>query len=158
MLPSKGTTRAEALTDGTFAIVMTLLVIEMHPPEVGHMNELVEEIVVYGISFVLLGTYWIAHYNLFHWIKGVDHKLLWLNIWFLSMVSLIPFSTAYLIESHGAESATRWYAGHAFLILGSLASMSWYVIHRGLLEHESAARVKIALKLMSVPAAAALLT
>lgn len=148
---TKGTTRAEALTDGAFAIIMTLLVIEMHPPTVDDVTTLFNELWIYVISFVFLGTYWIAHYNLFHWIKNVNHPLLWMNIWFVSMASLVPLSTSFLVANPGSAVAMKWYAGHVLLILLPLVCMTLYAKARGLLVDESKGQVVKVMRVMAVP-------
>ena len=100
------TKRIEALSDGVFAIVMTLLVIEIKVPEVSSqagrseflnsLSHLWPEFFYYMTSFVILGVYWMGHHKQFHYIKRSDGVLMWLNIFFLMFISLIPFSTAFL--------------------------------------------------------------
>lgn len=156
--PSKATTRAEALADGTFAIVMTLLVIEMHPPSVDHLSEIWGSVWAYMVSFMFLGIYWIAHYNLFHWISGVNHVLLWLNVWFLSMISLVPLSTGFLIENPGSVIAIRWYAAHTLLILIPMMVMCTYVLGKKMLKDEASGKLDRVMHLLSVPSMVSFLT
>ena len=96
--------RLEALADGIFAVAMTLLVIELKLPEqtsvhmsrdlmVGVAN-LIPKFVAWIISFFVLGIFWFSHHRLFHYVRLVDAKLVWLNIVYLSFVSLMPFSSA----------------------------------------------------------------
>ena len=100
------TSRIEGLSDAVFAIVMTLLVLELKVPEVqegaGRIQfvknfvALWPEFLNYFISFIILGVYWIGHHKQFHYIQHSDRMLLWLNMFFLMFVALIPFSTALL--------------------------------------------------------------
>ena len=104
--------RLAALTDGVFAIVMTLLVLEISIPEIAQSSlnselpqrliELWPKFLSYVISFVILGIFWYLHHIAFHYIKRSDNGLIWLNILFLMFVALIPFSTS-LFGSYGTE-------------------------------------------------------
>jgi len=98
--------RIEALTDGVFAIVMTLLVLEISIPEIAKSSlqaelprrllELWPKLYSYVLSFLVLGILWTLHHRSFHSIKRSDNALVWLNIVFLMFVALIPFSTSLL--------------------------------------------------------------
>jgi uncharacterized membrane protein len=104
--------RLEALTDAVFAIVMTLLVLEISIPEIAHPSlqaelprrlfELWPKLYSYVISFLVLGILWSLHHRSFHSIKRSDNVLVWLNIVFLMFVALIPFSTS-LLGNYGTE-------------------------------------------------------
>jgi uncharacterized membrane protein len=100
------TTRIEDLSDGVFAIVMTLLVLELKVPqlprdapaaEVWHgFMELGPIFFSYFVTFTLAGVFWFWHHRAFHEVTRVDGPLFALNLAFLSFVSLLPFSTAML--------------------------------------------------------------
>lgn len=104
--------RLEALTDAVFAIVMTLLVLELSIPEIVHPSlqaelprrllELWPKLYSYVLSFIVLGLLWRLHHLAFHYIKRSDNVLVWLNIIFLMFVALIPFSTS-LLGNYGTE-------------------------------------------------------
>ena len=104
--------RLEALTDGVFAIVMTLLVLELSIPEIAQSSldtelprrllELWPKLYSYVLSFLVLGILWTLHHRSFHSIKRSDNALVWLNIVFLMFVALIPFSTS-LLGNYGTE-------------------------------------------------------
>jgi uncharacterized membrane protein len=104
--------RLAALTDGVFAIVMTLLVLEISIPEIApsslhaelprRLLELWPKLLSYVISFIVLGIFWYLHHLAFHYIKRSDNGLIWLNIFFLMFIALIPFSTA-LFGSYKTE-------------------------------------------------------
>ncbi len=119
--------RLEALTDGVFAIVMTLLVLELSIPEIAHPSlqaelprrllELWPKLYSYVLSFLVLGILWTLHHRSFHSIKRSDNALIWLNIVFLMFVALIPFSTS-LIGNYGTEQlSTVIYAINVLLAL-----------------------------------------
>jgi uncharacterized membrane protein len=85
-----GKNRIEALSDGIFAIAMTLLVLELHvpdlPPNAPNVQvapalfKLWPKFLTYAVSFISLGVYWIGHHNMYHVIRRSDRVLLWLNI------------------------------------------------------------------------------
>jgi uncharacterized membrane protein len=100
--------RMEMLTDGVFAIVMTLLVLEITVPQLSHSEvasklpnlllELWPVVLSYAMSFILLGFFWIYHHDQFHYIKRVNRILVWITIFFLMIIAFIPFSTSLLGE------------------------------------------------------------
>lgn len=120
------TNRIEALTDGVFAIVMTLLVLELRIPEIAESAVAVElpkgilelwpKFVSYIVSFVVLGIMWISHHRTFHYIKRSDSTLLWVNLAFLMVVALIPFSTSLIGDYATAQFPFVVYGIHLFLI------------------------------------------
>lgn len=100
-------TRIEALADGIFAIVMTLLVLELKVPEVArgvfHNDDLLyalfdlwPNLLAYCLSFFILSMYWLSHHVLFTYVDKADFSFIWRNILFLLIIGLIPFSTALL--------------------------------------------------------------
>ena len=119
--------RLAALADGVFAIVMTLLVLEISIPEIAHPSlqaelprrilELWPKFYSYVLSFLVLGILWTIHHRSFHSIKRSDNTLIWLNIVFLMFVALIPFSTS-LLGNYGTEQLSFVvYAINALLAL-----------------------------------------
>jgi uncharacterized membrane protein len=94
--------RLEAFSDGVFAIVITLLILDIRFPEVTYdqfANALVSlfpRILAYVMSFIIIGLYWVVHHSSMHAIKKTDRGFLWLNILLLLGVSFIPFPTSLL--------------------------------------------------------------
>ena len=92
--------RLEAFSDGVFAIVITLLILDIRFPEVPYsqfMRTLISvlpRILAYVMSFIIIGLYWVIHHNSMHAIKKTDRGFLWLNILLLLFVSFIPFPTS----------------------------------------------------------------
>ncbi len=108
------TARIETLTDGVFAIVMTVLVFNFHSPlkelvaKFGLLHELaalVPNLVGYIITFVILGVLWVGHHNQFFYIRRADRVLLWINIFFMMVVALLPFS-AQLLSEYGQDAVS----------------------------------------------------
>jgi len=131
--------RIEALTDGVFAIAMTILVLELHLPTGSEslwarLGHLWPQLASYVLSFVMLGVLWIGHHYQLHHIRRTDRPLIWLNLGFLLAITLLPFGTAVLGEELGDPAATTIYAGT--IILGGvtlLAHWSYATRHPELL-------------------------
>jgi len=124
---SKG--RFEALTDGVFGIIMTILVFNISVPELilftegEHATErladrfadLWPDILAYIISFTTLGVYWVTHHRIFRWVLYVDRPLIWTNILFLMIIGFIPFSTTLLTQYLDQQISIFAYSFNAIL-------------------------------------------
>ena len=94
--------RLEAFSDGVFAIVITLLILDIRFPDVDYSQfgatlvSLLPRILAYVMSFIIIGVYWVTHHNSMHAIKKTDRSFLWLNILLLLCISFIPFPTSLL--------------------------------------------------------------
>ncbi len=128
--------RLEALIDGVFAVALTLLVLDIKLPEssapMSH-DELVKSLlalsrhfVIYVISFVAIGMYWINHHVQFHFVARTTRGLIWINLLYLLLVSFLPFATD-LIGDHKELVLPCEIYGLALLAL-SCASF-WHVTY-----------------------------
>ena len=137
--------RAEGLTDGIFATVMTILVLSLVVPTITGPNAsatlqadvlgLVPDLFAYIITFVFLGVLWISHQNMFSHIENVDLKTLWINILLLLSVGLAPFSTALLGRYPLQPIAVVAYGINA-LAVSVLFNILWFYPRRQHLTHE----------------------
>ena len=119
-----GKNRIEALSDGIFAIVMTLLILEIHVPNLPPTAPNVEvtpalvalwpKFVSYLVTFISPGFFWVGHHIMYHAIRRADRILLWLNIFFFWFGSLPPFSTSLLNAFH-RPSLRRSFSEQTFL-------------------------------------------
>jgi len=126
--------RIEALCDGVFAIAMTLMIFNVKVPQIptelapaklaNEVYDLWPQFLVYAISFVMLGIYWVGHHNQYHYIRCTDRWLLWINVAFLFFVTLIPFSTALLGRYPAQQIAVVVYASN-LIIVGILLLIHW---------------------------------
>lgn len=129
--------RLMALSDGVFAIVMTLLVFQLGVPVVTGNQALADEIAamwpdfaVYVLSFLVLGVFWLIHHVLFDLIDRADTTMIWLNIAFLMVAALVPFSTS-LVAEHGATTTTAVvYGANMILVFGVGWAIFAYATHR----------------------------
>jgi len=129
--------RLKALGDGVFAIVMTLLVLQLGVPVakglsketelLRELGKLLPEFLIYVLSFMILGVFWVIHYSVFGAVRMYDTTLVWLNILFLMFVSLIPFSTA-LVGKNGFVTVTAVIYGVNMLLILNLGWAIWAFI------------------------------
>lgn len=132
-------TRLDQLSDGIFAIVMTILVFEIKVPEVwgaidnmglwAEIKNLLPVFLVYILSFFLLFTYWRAHHFFISiYAKNVDTLLTNINALFFMLVSLVPFSASVLGAFSQNELAVILFSVHIILIGMTLYWMRRYVL------------------------------
>ena len=130
-------TRLLALSDGLFAIVLTLLVLDLHQSDTTlTYEELVQlwpRLFGFFLTFFVGGSYWVAHHKDFEYIDGHNETLLWLNLMFLLSVSLLPFTTA-VIGEHTSTVAWTLYALNIIGIGLSLAAIWGYADSVGMIE------------------------
>jgi Predicted integral membrane protein len=136
-------TRLETLTDGIFAIAMTLLVLSLEVPTLPAnpttivinnyiFNTLLPQIGIYIISFAILGSFWLNHY-IFYGIKHVDNSLQWINILWLMSIAIVPFSTA-LMSNYGQYQFAQIIFASNMLAIGVLYySLFYYALNHGML-------------------------
>lgn len=136
-----GARRVQTLNDGVFSIVMTLLAFDLkvsgvHENLAAELAGISPRLFIYAVSFIILGLYWIGHHNHYHFIKYVDRTFLWINIFFLMFVALVPFTTS-MIGFYGNQLALILY-GINLVILGMLSYIHWtYATHNHrLVEHK----------------------
>lgn len=107
-----GVGRVEAFSDGVIAIIVTIMVLELHAPEepgLARLLPLWPVFLAYALSFAYVGIYWANHHRLFSHARMVTNALIWLNLGLLFSLSLIPFTAAYLGEQHFSRDATWVY-------------------------------------------------
>ena len=126
--------RIITLTDAVLAIVMTLLVLEIVVPELSRSEvptelpkrllELLPDVWSYAISFIILGFFWIAHDDQFHYIKRANRTLLWMTVFYLMFIAFIPFSTA-LIGAYGDQQISVIIYGIDIIIVLFWTYLQW---------------------------------
>ena len=121
------TARLETLADGVFAIVMTLLVLELAVPVVTEgtsaevaeaLREMWPDFLIYALSFLVLGVFWLMHKMIFDSLVRSDPPLMWLNIVFLMVTALVPFSTALVGEYRAVPIGAVVYGLNMLLAFG----------------------------------------
>ena len=106
--------RLEAFSDGVIAILITIMVLELHVPHGAFFADLrpvVPTLLSYLLSFVFIAIYWNNHHHLLQAVKHVNGAVLWANMHLLFWLSLIPFVTAWMGENHFAHVPVAAYGG-----------------------------------------------
>jgi uncharacterized membrane protein len=123
--------RIETLVDGAFAIVLTLLALEIKPPHADSEQKLIQILIAiipnlfaYFLSFIILGLLWFGHQTVSHYVIRSDRTHILLNLLFLMFIALIPFSTALLGENLHHQSATIVY-GINLLVVSLIQYLHW---------------------------------
>jgi uncharacterized membrane protein len=120
--------RLEAFSDGVLAIIITIMVLELHPPEemsFASLRPLVPKFLSYIMSFAFIGIYWNNHHHLLHTVKKVNGGILWANLNLLFWLSLIPFATAWMGD-HGFEGPPV--ASYGIVLL--MSAIAYYILVR----------------------------
>ena len=125
-------------SDAIFAIVMTLLILDIRVPDVPSDVAATEvpslvwalwpKFFSYVLSFLVIGTYWIAHHQTFRYVRSYDRVLLWLNLVFLLSISFIPFPTDLLGEYGELRFSVIFYAASLGTARLLLAVVWWYIV------------------------------
>ncbi|HVT72740.1 MAG TPA: TMEM175 family protein [Lacunisphaera sp.] len=131
--------RIEALTDGVFAIMLTLLVLELKVPEMPraeaelhlgeHLRHLAPVFVSFIVTFIVGGLFWYLHHLSFHFVNHTSPKLVVANLFFLGFVSLLPFSMALYGRYNGQTIPTVCYFAN-FIGMSVGLNLHWLVARR----------------------------
>jgi uncharacterized membrane protein len=131
--------RIEAFSDNVFAVILTILVLDIHPPHwafeadkmAATLLDRIPNILTYVMSFTVVTSWWVSHHQLFHLIRASDRMLLWINALFLLFLSFTPFPTA-LLGTHPTSSlAIAVYGLTGMLTAFSFILLRWYASFRG---------------------------
>jgi uncharacterized membrane protein len=116
VLMSKG--RLEAFSDGVFAVIITIMVLELKAPhgaDLAAFRPILPVFLTYVLSYVFLGIYWNNHHHLMHATDRINGVVLWANLHLLFWLSLVPFVTNWMGENHFAPLPTAVYGGVLFM-------------------------------------------
>jgi uncharacterized membrane protein len=137
--------RLAALSDGIFAVAMTLLVLDLRLPSVMPHREqdlwralapLVPQLLMYLMSFLTLGIFWVGQQSQLEHLRRSDRHLTWIHLAFLFAVTLMPFSTRFLAEFISYRTALLVYWCNIF-VPGVVVYSSWgYALRAGLLRED----------------------
>jgi len=122
------TARLEAFTDGVIAIIITIMVLEIHVPKGHDLAALKEEVpllLAYVLSYVNVGIFWNNHHHMLHVTERVDGRVLWANLALLFWLSLVPFVIRWIDE---AGLTTAPVAAYGVVLTG--ASVGYLILGR----------------------------
>lgn len=117
--------RLENFSDGVFAIAVTLLILSVKIPDSKNydnhelnyaLRKALPHLVTFAFSFMVVGVFWVAHHRIFAMAKKVDNALLWLNIFYLLFVAIMPYPTALLAENPFLTTGILVYSTALFII------------------------------------------
>jgi uncharacterized membrane protein len=124
--------RLEAFSDGVIAVIITIMVLDFKVPKDPGVDGLVSvlpTLLVYLLSFVFVGIYWINHHHLVDRLKRVDHTVLWANLGLLFWLSITPFVTANMVDKHLDSLSVAVYLC-SLLVTGAAFSVLQWAIRR----------------------------
>jgi uncharacterized membrane protein len=125
--------RLEAFSDGVLAIIITIMVLEIHVPhgaELADLAPLYPTFLCYALSFIFIGIYWNNHHHMLQAVRSVNGAVLWANHFLLFSLSTIPFATAWMGENHFAAIPVALYGVPLFF-----SGMAYSVLCSALLRH-----------------------
>src|ERR1700747_1731103 len=112
------TSRLEAFSDGVIAIIVTIMVLDLHAPMQPTLPALLKvapSFISYALSFLVVGIMWVNHHHLIHVVHRVTAGLLWSNLNLLFWMSLVPFVTDFLAKNFRQPLAVALYGFDLFL-------------------------------------------
>jgi uncharacterized membrane protein len=132
--------RMAAFSDGVIAVIITVMVLDLKVPardlpDLAALRKVLPMLVIYALSFVEVGIYWVNHHYMVDEVEQVSHGLLWANLSLLFTLSLIPFGTAWIGERGVTPFAVSFYS-----ICCALPAVSWMVLSI-LVRHRSRMRL-----------------
>ena len=128
------TGRLEAFSDGVFAVIITIMVLELkvpHDADWEALRPLTPVFLAYVLSFVFLGIYWNNHHHMLHLTERVTGGIMWANLHLLFWLSLTPFVTGWMGENHFAALPTAVYG--AVLLCSAVA---WIILQTTIIRRE----------------------
>jgi len=127
--------RLEAFSDGVIAIIITIMVLELHVPAhadgLADLKPLIPVLLSYLLSFIYVGIYWNNHHHMFQSTEKVTGGILWANLHLLFWLSLFPFTTAWVGANHLASAPTAVYA---FVLM--MAGVAYYILEHAIIRQQ----------------------
>ena len=123
--------RVEAFSDGVIAIIITIMVLELKTPDgfdLAALMSVAHIFLLYVLSFIYVGIYWNNHHHLMHAVSRINGGVLWANLHLLFWLSLVPFTTRWMGESHLATLPVAIY-GVSLL----MPAIAYYILVRALI-------------------------
>ena len=128
--------RMEAFSDGVFAVIITIMVLELKAPHGADwtaLEPLLPAFLTYVLSFVLLGIYWNNHHHMLSLTDGIGGGILWANLHLLFWLSLVPFVTGWMGENHFAPLPTAVYG-----VVMLMAAIGYTILQTAIITHQGA--------------------
>jgi uncharacterized membrane protein len=123
--------RLSLFSDGVFAVLITVLVLELHPPVEPSYRALLsywEQWLSYAVSYLFIAIVWANHHYLLRYADEVTPRLMWFNFAHLFSVSLLPFTTAWMARAQLAPATVSLYALVFFLVNATYVALIWELV------------------------------
>jgi uncharacterized membrane protein len=125
--------RLSAFSDGVFAVIITILVLELKPPQSPSLAALLSlwpTAVSYAVSYLFIAIVWVNHHHLLRYADCATPRLIWGNFAHLFTVSLMPFSTAWIADTELAAIPVALYAGVFVLVNATYLALCFEAVDR----------------------------
>ena len=128
--------RLEAFSDGVIAVIITIMVLDLRVPSTHELGDAaalhtdLKLILIYLLSFVQIGIYWVNHHYLIDDVEQVSHGILWANLAFLFALSLFPFATNWVAQRGISPFSIALYA-----VASVLPAITWVVLSHIICRH-----------------------
>jgi uncharacterized membrane protein len=156
-IPKRGTERLVIFSDGVFAIIITILVLELHPPHEASfaaLGKLWPSGVAYAVSYLFLAIVWVNHHHVCRYIAEASRSLIWANFAHLFSVSFVPFTTAWIAETGLAPVSVLFYA-----VVFALINVTYVLLCMEAIDRQGANKVTAAdRRVMKIRSLATLIT
>lgn len=130
--------RIEALSDGIFAIAMTLIILDLKTPENIPLNleyeelpltllNILPDVEAYAVSFLVLAVFWLRHQLQFRYLKFANRQIIVLSILFLMLIGFVPFSVGLVMRYNDIQLPTLIYIINLLMISVILSIQGWYI-------------------------------
>ncbi|HEX5352961.1 MAG TPA: TMEM175 family protein [Rhodanobacteraceae bacterium] len=123
--------RLSALSDGIFAVLITVLVLEMHPPRIPTFSAFLllwPTWLSYAVSYLFIAIVWVNHHYLMRYASEANPRLLWFNFAHLFSISWLPLSTAWMAVSELSPQPVAFYALVFFLVNATYIALIWELV------------------------------
>jgi uncharacterized membrane protein len=128
-----GKDRLAAFSDGVIAIIVTIMVLELHVPhgsDASALAAIAPSFLTYVLSFIYVGIYWNNHHHLLHTVTRVDGLILWANLHLLFWLSIIPVATAWMGQNLSAPLPTAIYGASLLMPSVAYAVLQRAIVHQ----------------------------
>jgi uncharacterized membrane protein len=125
--------RLEAFSDGVFAVIIAIMVLDMRVPrgtDLQALKSVAPVFLCYVLSYIYVGIYWNNHHHLLHASERVTGGILWANLILLFCLSLAPFTTAWMGENHFAPLPVALYG-----VMLLFAGIAYFILTKSLIAH-----------------------
>ena len=123
--------RVGAFSDGVFAVLITVLVLDLRPPELPAFQALLllwPRWLSYAVSYLFIAIVWVNHHHLLRYATEATPRLMWFNFAHLFSVSLLPLATAWMAVSELAPQPVAFYAGVFFVVNATYVALIWHLV------------------------------